>query len=76
MSVVKGKVSALTEEDLHQCYKEIKSYYKEGTMGDTKVRAIRGEIAEILDYPTWDSDCRGSVIPAILLEIADRKYKE
>ena len=68
-------MNRLTEEQLYECYKNIKDYEDCGKMGETLIRQIRKELADEIGLDNWDSSCTQAVIPAILMEIANRKYQ-
>lgn len=75
LSNFEQKFKNLTDEQLEQCYHEIKEYNKKGMMGDTLVRQIRNEIAKEIGSDNWDSTCSIATIPSILMEIANRRYE-
>ena len=70
------RISNLTDEELKQCWEDIKSYNKTGMMGDTLIRQIRNEFAKNIGTDSWDSCCSIVTIPSILYEIAKRYYNE
>lgn len=72
--MLKGKLKNLSDDDLYQCYLDIKEYNKNGVMGNTLVRQIRNELATELKDKNFDTNCMSYVIPSILIEIADRYY--
>lgn len=75
MSFIEKRMKSLTDEQLFECYKDIKNYEENGMMGETLIRQIRKEIAGIIGDERWDNSCAQAVIPAILMEIANRRYE-
>ena len=74
--MIKERIENLSNIELRQCYLEIKEYNKNGFMGETLVRKIRNEIASEMNDNYWDVGCTSVVIPAILMEIADRAMRK
>lgn len=76
LNIIENKIKGLTDVQLEECYNDIISYNKLGFMGDTLTRKIRDEIAKDMNDEKWDRSCTIVIIPEILLEIANRHYKE
>jgi hypothetical protein len=75
MGFIEKRIASLTDEELHECYRDIKNYSESGVMGDTLVRKIRKEIVEEIGIENWDISCAQVLIPSLLVEMADRKYR-